>query len=37
MKHFDDIMDSMKNYDIELPAIPIEDILEVLEVKLNEY
>lgn len=33
IKIFDDIMDNMEYYDIDLPIIPIDDLLEDLETK----
>lgn len=35
IKIFDDILDNLEYYDIDLPIIPIEDLLEELEIKIN--
>ena len=35
IKKFDDILDNMEYYDIDLPIIPIDNLLEELEIKLK--
>lgn len=36
MQQFDDLLDNVKYYNIQMPVIPIDNILEELDIKLDE-
>lgn len=36
IKVFDDLLDNLVYYDIDLPVIPIDELLEELEIHKNE-